>query len=77
MSSEVREDFADDAAEFESVTGKSGSDRHLRMGGMAFDDKVEVGRAGVEAGGGVHQRTVQSRQEPAKNGPHLLLIRRV
>lgn len=48
---EIGEGFAESGGEFEAVAGEPGADRDLGIIGVAVDDEMAVGGAGVEADG--------------------------
>ena len=62
---EFRQRLTDDAGEFESVAGKTGSDQHVREFRMPIDDEVMVGCQSIHAEGMPSRSRVELRQNRA------------
>lgn len=67
---EVRHDFAYYAAKLETVPRKPGGDAHLRVRGMAVEDKACVGRVGVHASHALKELSVQRWNNPGDRLTH-------
>ena len=74
--SEIGQDFADDGAKLESVTGESGREEDVCVMGMAVDDKVLIGRHRVKTDGMPSNLCRYLRQTTRQKGLQALWITR-